>query len=268
MTLTVTGSAPAAVSLVNGSFEFDYTGWTWSGNQQIRTNSSSYKASSGVKYIGFNGGNSTPNGVLSQTFATTPLQSYRLEFDAGVMAFNTNPQSLQVTVTGASSLLSQVVTLTGLGNGSARWFPQSFTFVANSASTTLTFRDQSSSTASLDLLLDNVRISNMATASLMAAIDSSKPIAPTAMLAIAPEAGASNSPMLTGMPGDLTISMNVTEVGNYILEISDDLIHWEKGGEKEMRETGLMEFRDIADPQAPPKLKRFYRIHKEIPNDR
>ena len=225
-------------------------------------------ASNGVKYIGFNGGNSTPNGVLSQTFATTPSQSYRLEFDAGVMAFNTNPQSLRVTATGSSSLLSQVVTVTGLGNGSARWFPQSFTFVANSASTTLTFRDQSSSTASIDLLLDNVRVSNIATASLKSAVDASKSITPAALLAITPETSTSDTPTLTGTPGDLTISMNVPEVGIYVLEFSEDLVHWEKGGEKQMSEPGLMEFRDIADPQEPPKLKRFYRIYKAIPNDK
>ncbi len=264
VTLTVKGGGTVPASLVNGSFESDYIGWTWSGNQQIRPNSSTYKATDGVKYIGFNGGNSSPNGVLSQTFATTPSQSYRLEFDAGVLAFNTSPQSLRVTATGASSLLSQVVTVVGLSSGGVRWLPQSFTFVADSASTTLTFRDQSSSTNSIDLLLDNVRVADIYAAPSKFAADSPALEISSAALAVIPEPENLGTPTLTGKPGDLTISMNVFREGNYILEFSEDLIHWERGGEKEMSEPGLIEFHDVARPLEPPKLKRFYRIFRTV----
>jgi len=144
-------------SLVNGSFEQDFNGWTKTGNVFIES-ASPYTATNGTKLASFNGGNQTPNGVVSQTITTTPGATYTLAFDAGVLAFNTNPQVLKVALTGSGSLLSQNITINGLGNGTTRWVPQSFTFTANSATTTLSFTDLSASTGGLDLVLDNVRI--------------------------------------------------------------------------------------------------------------
>ena len=144
-------------TLTNGSFESGYTGWTHSGNQ-FSVSGGGYQASNGTNLVAFNGGNQTPNGVLSQSFTTTSGQSYTLAFDVGVLAYNLNQQRLQVTVQGGSLLLSQTVTVTGDGTGVSRWTPQSFTFVANSATTTLTFQDVSTATMALDLLLDNVRV--------------------------------------------------------------------------------------------------------------
>ncbi len=260
VTVVLTVVQPASGGLVNGSFESDYTGWTRLGNQQIQSNSIAYVSSDGLKHVGFNGGNSTPNGVLSQTFATTPAQLYRLQFDAGVMAYNTNAQRLQVTAAGTSSLLSQAVTISGPGNGSTRWFPQSFTFVANSASTTLTFQDQSSSTNSLDLLLDNVRVTVVTT--LASASPAPAPVevmnqAPAASLTAVPQTESPAAAWLTGTPGDMTVHTTATQPGTYALEYSDDLIRWEKGAERQITAPGFIEFRDIKDPPSP---ARFYRI--------
>jgi lysophospholipase L1-like esterase len=156
-TATVNVGNSAVQLLVNGSFESNYTGWTPSGN--TRTDSGAFLApTNGTIVATFNAANSTPNGTLAQTFPTVPGTTYTLEFDAGNFSYNNNPQTLQVTVDGTSNLLTQVVNITGLGNGITRWAAQSFTFVANSNSTTLTFRDQSTTTAGLDLLLDNVRV--------------------------------------------------------------------------------------------------------------
>ncbi|MEO5914296.1 MAG: cadherin-like domain-containing protein [Luteolibacter sp.] len=143
--------------LNNGSFENGYTGWTQTGNQEIKS-LSPYIASDGTKLVAFNTGNLAPNGILSQTFPTTSGATYTVAFDAGVYSFNTSTQSLQVSVTGSGSVLSQVVNLSANTNGTTRWFPQSFTFVANNASSTITFRDQSPTSAGLDLILDNVRV--------------------------------------------------------------------------------------------------------------
>jgi VCBS repeat-containing protein len=109
---------------------------------------------------GFNSSNTAPNGIISQTFATLAGQAYTLTFDVGVLSFNgnTSPQKMQVNVIGTSSLLSQNITLNGLGGGASIWAPQTFSFLANSASTTLTFGDQSATTSNTDLLLDNVRV--------------------------------------------------------------------------------------------------------------
>lgn len=157
--------------LVNGSFESDFTGWTASGNQSVQS-AAPYVAIDGTKLAVFNGSNLAPSAVLSQTFATVAGQTYTLAFSAGVLAYNTNSQTIQATVTGSSSLLSQTIIINGLGGGSINWQPQTFTFVANSASSTLTFRDLSTVTNSLDLLLDNVRVT----------YDAPPPIVPTVAL--------------------------------------------------------------------------------------
>jgi hypothetical protein len=94
------------VGLENGSFEADFQGWTVSGNMRIHS-SAPYVATDGVKLVVFNDGNTPPNGVLSQSFATTPGQLYFLSFDMGVFAYNTNQQRLEVEVAGNSSLLSE-----------------------------------------------------------------------------------------------------------------------------------------------------------------
>ena len=143
--------------LNNGSFESGYAGWTQTGNQEIR-NLSPYIASDGTRLVAFNTGNLAPNGVLSQTFPTTSGATYTVAFDAGLYSFSTSTQSLQVSVMGSNSRLSQVVNLSANTNGATRWFPQSFTFVANSATSTLSFRDQSPTSNGLDLLLDSVRV--------------------------------------------------------------------------------------------------------------
>ena len=149
-------SATIVGGLINGSFESNFTGWTVTGNAVVGT---AYGvATDGNKIVAFNGGDLAPNGVLSQTFATTAGETYTLTLDQGVLANNTNPQTLQVAVTGSGSLLSQSVTITGLGGGTISWVPRSFTFVANSASSTLTLTDQSATTSSLDMLLGKVRV--------------------------------------------------------------------------------------------------------------
>lgn len=151
--------------LNNGSFENDFAGWTATGNAVI-AGSSPYTATEGGKLVVFNGGESTPSGQITQTFATVSGTSYRLTFDVGVLAYNTRQQQLQISVNGASPILTQSLTINGTANGVARWFPQQFLFTANSPSTTLAFRDVSATTASLDLLLDNAQITALASSGL------------------------------------------------------------------------------------------------------
>ena len=142
--------------LLNGSFEFDYSGWSPTGNQQVV--SSPFQPSDGTKLVAFNAGQKTPNGVLTQTFATTIGQAYTLSFDAGAISTsNQNEQRMQVRVQGNSTLVSQSVSVFAPGNGT-RYLPKSFSFVADSSTTTLTFQDISTNTSNIDLLLDNVRV--------------------------------------------------------------------------------------------------------------
>ena len=224
--------------LVNGSFESSYNGWTMSGNQSIQNDAT--HGSSGVK---FNGSNTSPNGVLSQTFATTVGASHKLTFDVGVHSYNQNPQSLLVTVNGSTSLLSQVVSVTGLGNGTVQWFSRSFTFVANSTTTTLTFRDQSATTQSLDLLLDHVRVTGP--------VDDVTNPTPSGL----------GPASLSGTPGNITVRMTATQAGTYVLESSEDLTHWKQISEMQVGSAGLVEFHDT--PAAAPKKTLFYRIGRQ-----
>lgn len=159
-----TTSAAAVLTVVplgavaNGSFESGYSAWMASGNQSVVTSGGFYQASAGTQLIVFNGGNTAPNGFLSQSFATTPGQAYTLRVDLGVLAFNGNEQRLQVGLEGSRTLLGRTLSVFGDGNGVPRWFPESLTFVADSRTTTLTLQDVSASTSGLDMLLDNIRV--------------------------------------------------------------------------------------------------------------
>lgn len=145
-------------TLANGSFESGTAGWTVSGNYGI-ANFAPYVPTDGTSVIVFNWGQSTPNAVISQTFATAPGQTYSLRFDLGAMASNKSTQRVQVTVAGTTTLLSQQISIVGLGGTtSVRWTPISYTFTADSASTTLTFQDISPSTTNIDLMLDRVHV--------------------------------------------------------------------------------------------------------------
>ena len=155
--LTSTAPAPTPVpgpALINGSFESGLTGWTATGNLRI----TSTTATDGIKAVQKNFAQLPPNGVLTQSFATTAGQTYGLSFDLGTSAYqSTAEQRLQVTVQGNNVLRSETVSIFAQGTGT--WYaPQSFTFVADSATTILTFEDVSPTTANIDLLLDYVRV--------------------------------------------------------------------------------------------------------------
>lgn len=146
------------VGLENGSFESDFQGWTVSGNVWIQS-SLPYAPTDGIKLAAFNGGNTTPNAVLSQSFTTTPGQRYFLSFDMGVLSFNTSPQKLEVEVAGSPSLLLQTFLITGIADGKCHWVTQNLAFTADSPRTTLTFRDRTVPPSnSIDLLLDHIEI--------------------------------------------------------------------------------------------------------------
>ena len=101
--------------LANGSFELGFTGWTTNGGNVIWLNYAP-RATDGTNAVEFNAGQVTPNGVLAQSFVTTPGQTYQLAFDEGAIGGTpSTPQSLQVTVSGSGTLLSQTVTVYGTG---------------------------------------------------------------------------------------------------------------------------------------------------------
>jgi hypothetical protein len=148
----------------NGSFEFDYSGWTATGNHRI-VSGPPFAASDGAKAVVFNSGNQQPNGTLSQSISTTQGQGYTLAFDVGAFSnVNQSQQRLQVTVTGNNNstlLAPQIITVTAPGNGTT-YLPKTFNFIADGSNATLLFQDVSQTTANVDLMLDNVRVTSQA----------------------------------------------------------------------------------------------------------
>jgi hypothetical protein len=227
--------------LANGSFESGYASWTATGNQEINL-----RASDGVSSVQFNPGQTTPNGVLSQSFNTAPGQTYQLAFDIGAdWGTPSTAQSLQVNVSGNGSLLSRSVTVFAPGDGSSRYIPTNFTFVANSTSTTLSFQDISPTGLNVDLLLDNVRVTAQSgTPAVLAGIVSAPVDTNIGMTSIelAPEG--------------LRIRMAIAAKGQYELQSSQDFKTWSSLGSHKMTDVGMVEF---LDPNAS-ETKRFYRI--------
>ena len=112
-----------------------------------------------VRPVQFNGADSTPNRVLSQSFSTTPGTTYILRCDVGTYpSQNNSPQTLRITVTGNGAVFTGMTSCPGIGTGTAAFSSEQFTFVANSSSSTLTFTAVSNSTTDIDLLLDNVSV--------------------------------------------------------------------------------------------------------------
>jgi lysophospholipase L1-like esterase len=237
--------------LFNGGFESQFSGWSASGNLSIDY----YAPTEGIRFVAFNEQDSVSNGVLSQSFTTIPGQTYSIEFDAGVLAYTTDTMTLGVAADGNGSLLSESVAVTGLGNGAISWLTQRFTFMADSDSTTVAFRDLSTYTVGIDLLLDHVRVSVLAT--------------PSAALVIGSGSGSppvlTNTPSLTSAPGASVISMIAPLAGTYLLERSENLTTWEAVDQMECAAQESIEFFDSKDPEHP-RTRAFYRIGLRYPN--
>jgi Protein of unknown function (DUF642) len=173
--------------LENPGFEGEFAGWAVSGNIALRS-SAPYPAAEGTRLAVFNAGNTPPNGVLSQSFATVPGRVYGVSFALGTLAYNNYSQKLGVEVRGTGLLASKSFPLSG-ANGSVRWVTRGFQFTADSDRATLWFRDRSTTTRSIDLLLDAVMVVPPPTHTLTVDVN------PTAAgLVISPpdEAGAAN----------------------------------------------------------------------------
>ena len=117
----------------------------------------------GGRFAVFNGGDEDFSGSISQTFATNVGQTYRLEFDMGIGGgLSGRTQALRVEVAGTSATLPTTETITSTGQ-TAIWASKSYTFIATSSATTLTFSDVTEDLTEgdsrfADLLLDDVRV--------------------------------------------------------------------------------------------------------------
>lgn len=163
--VTITNSAsesqgpPPLPLVVNGQFN-GLAGWTTSGNLD----------NGAGDVLRFNAGQREPNGVVIQAVQTTPGQAYRLEFQAGIVAYLTRdsatdtyrrwPQEIGVEVRGLQMLTNRSITLTPPATNATTWSSHSIQFRAESGLTAITFRDASTATDSTDCFIDNVRITS------------------------------------------------------------------------------------------------------------
>jgi uncharacterized protein DUF642 len=141
----------------NGSFETgDFTDWNNNGHIIV---SSADGAEQGNYSAIFNTSDSTPNGLLSQTFATVSGTQYLLTFYYGDNGSSGQSQNLDVLVSGIGTLLSQTANSGNANSGTTIFTQINYNFTANSASTTLQFTDDSANvTGSHDGVLDNVQV--------------------------------------------------------------------------------------------------------------
>ena len=164
--------ALAAANISNGSFESGTspgayltvpTGGTAIDNWSVDSGNVDYvgsywAASDGARSIDLNGSTA---GTLSQSFATTPGATYKVTFDlSGNPASGPADKALSVNATGGTSTAYHYDTsVEGNTLSDMKWQPQSYTFTAPSATTTLSFASQT--TGAYGPALDNVAITEL-----------------------------------------------------------------------------------------------------------
>ncbi len=150
------GSAHANL-ITNGDFEAgNLASWTASGNISVGNEQPTIQ--NGGLYSAFlNAGETAPNAVLSQSFATTIGANYVVSFLYGG---NNASQSITASVFDASglTLVSNLDTSgPNMAGGVDALTTYTFNFIADSTTSTLTFADYTgNSTASNDGVLDNI----------------------------------------------------------------------------------------------------------------
>jgi choice-of-anchor C domain-containing protein len=171
----------AANLLVNGSFETgpfagsfvnlpggntSITGWTVTG-EGIDYIGTLWVSADGIHSLDLDGSvasTTTPpfvHGGIAQTFATTPGTSYLVTFDLAGNPFS-GPTIKPLLVLAAGQQANFTFDITGKSAGSMGWLPETWTFIANSSSTTLEFRSLTvSPLTGFGPALDNVSVDSI-----------------------------------------------------------------------------------------------------------
>ncbi|HBJ36030.1 MAG TPA: hypothetical protein DDZ51_15035, partial [Planctomycetaceae bacterium] len=145
-------SGSGANLVTNGSFESGTTDWTVTGNVSIGGAAS---PSDGTGQAIFSGGNTENTGSIQQTISTVVGETYTVLFDYGAFGSG-QAQTLRLEAFGSATLLNQTIVSNSAMPTDHRLY--SYTFVADSTSTTLRFSDISTTTTSVDIALDNIRL--------------------------------------------------------------------------------------------------------------
>lgn len=156
-----------AFGLSNGSFENDLTGWETIGNVEVKA-TLPYSPTHGNKLVAFNTMNTEGQSGLIQSLGTEPGHTYVVEFDVGNLGYNPQPQTLWAGVGGTIgthiyTLAYDTVEIPGTTGGRTNWVSRSLTFTPQPGQyPTIAFWDHSTISDGLDLVLDNVRIREIA----------------------------------------------------------------------------------------------------------
>jgi hypothetical protein len=155
-------TTPSGNLLSNGDFEtppYDTVdaGWTVGGTGNVAE--ATEGSTDGTHAAAFSVGQDSEGTILSQSFTTTPGQSYKVEFDSGVFGIPNSTLQLHVEVTDAASLIDQIITppVANTFDPSLVIFHHyTFKFVATDTTTTLRFTDIGSGNSVADTLVDSV----------------------------------------------------------------------------------------------------------------
>ena len=115
----------------------------------------------GTHAAAFNIGQDSEGTIISQSFTTTPGQSYKLEFDSGVFGVPSSTLQLHVEVMGAGSIIDQTVTPPVAGTfdpNLVTFHHYTFRFTATDTTTTLQFTDVGTGNSIADTLVDAVSV--------------------------------------------------------------------------------------------------------------
>ncbi|HJT80107.1 MAG TPA: hypothetical protein VJ719_02825, partial [Chthoniobacterales bacterium] len=161
---------PTYLPLLNADFEtwpFNYPGvvanWIVGGNQHIETITQGATSPNNKGHsAGFSVGGDSFNNTLSQTFITTPGQTYNFDFDAGVYGQrNGAPLQLRAQILNSSGPFSATVTPPEAGTihpVQATFAHYHFTFIASGTVATVQFTDLVGANGGADIMLDTVSI--------------------------------------------------------------------------------------------------------------
>ena len=130
-------------------------GWTVFG-VSVDYMGSPWDVSNGLHAIDLDGRNATFSGI-SQTFATTLGQTYRVSFDLSGNPQGGSPLKNVLALAGSFSQ-SYSFDTTGQSINALTWTPNSFIFTASGPSTTLSFVSLSATPSSYGALIDNVAV--------------------------------------------------------------------------------------------------------------
>src|ERR1700731_4721555 len=170
LVLPLMRSTAANPTLTNADFETGpfgqvgtVTGWTVVGNAA----DTSEGATGGTHGAALSAGGDTPGDTISQSFSTTSGVMYNVDFDSGIYGRRSgSPLQVNVQVIGSGALVNTTITPPDAGTftASAVIFQHyTFSFTANSATTTLQFTSVGTGNAAADQIIDSVSVAQVAT---------------------------------------------------------------------------------------------------------